>query len=109
MILAWLGAGEYRGYVYPCFGLGVTGLPANRFNGFTRVRDWDWMRAPHYNHIVTPQARVRLFEIISENFMIDGGRPLRIMDEILEQYKWAARRFDVLRLAGEGEPRTLRR
>jgi len=27
------------------------------------------------------------FEIISENFMIDGGRPLRILDEILEQYK----------------------
>ena len=27
------------------------------------------------------------FEIISENFMIDGGRPLRILDQILEQYK----------------------
>ncbi len=27
------------------------------------------------------------FEIISENFMIDGGRPLQILDQILEQYK----------------------
>jgi len=27
------------------------------------------------------------FEIISENFMIDGERPLRILDQILEQYK----------------------
>ena len=27
------------------------------------------------------------FEIISENFMIDGGRPLHILDQILEQYK----------------------
>jgi len=27
------------------------------------------------------------FEIISENFMIDGGRPLHILDQILEQYR----------------------
>ena len=27
------------------------------------------------------------FEIISENYMIDGGRPLAILDQILEQYK----------------------
>jgi len=27
------------------------------------------------------------FEIISENFMIGGGRPLRILDRILDQYR----------------------
>jgi len=27
------------------------------------------------------------FEIISENYMIDGGRPLEILDKILEQYR----------------------
>ena len=27
------------------------------------------------------------FEIISENYMIDGGRPLQILDQILEQYQ----------------------
>ena len=27
------------------------------------------------------------FEIISENYMVDGGRPLEVLDQILEQYK----------------------
>lgn len=27
------------------------------------------------------------FEIISENFMCDGGRPLEVLDQILEQYR----------------------
>ena len=27
------------------------------------------------------------FEIISENFMVDGGRPLEVLDQILEQYR----------------------
>jgi uncharacterized protein (UPF0276 family) len=27
------------------------------------------------------------FEIISENYMVDGGRPLAVLDRILEQYK----------------------
>ena len=27
------------------------------------------------------------FEIISENYMCDAGRPLEVLDEILEQYK----------------------
>ena len=27
------------------------------------------------------------FEIISENFMVDGGRPLEVLDSILEQYR----------------------
>jgi len=30
---------------------------------------------------------VSWFEIISENFMVDGGRPLAILDQILEQYR----------------------
>ena len=27
------------------------------------------------------------FEIISENYMVDGGRPLKVLDRILEQYR----------------------
>ena len=45
------------------------------------------LRSPHYHHILTRKPVVDWFEIISENFMIDGGRPLRILDQILEQYK----------------------
>ena len=60
-------------------------MPANRFNGFTEYGIGIGLRAPHYNHILTRKPVCDWFEIISENFMIDGGRPLRILDEILGQ------------------------
>jgi len=41
----------------------------------------------NYNHIFDAQAGVRLVRDYFRNFMIDGGRPLRILDQILEQYK----------------------
>src|SRR5258708_1028085 len=62
-------------------------MPANRFNGFTEYGIGIGLRAPHYNHILTRKPVCDWFEIISENFMIDGGRPLHILDQILEQYK----------------------
>src|SRR5437763_1174237 len=62
-------------------------MPANRFNGFTEYGIGIGLRAPHYNHIVTRKPVCDWFEIIAENFMIDGGRPLHILHEILEQYK----------------------
>src|ERR1700678_2600793 len=62
-------------------------MPANRFNGYTDYGIGIGLRVPHYQHILTRKPVVDWFEIISENFMIDGGRPLRILDEILEQYK----------------------
>src|ERR1700760_2321269 len=62
-------------------------MPANRFNNFTEYGVGIGLRAPHYHHILTRKPVVDWFEIISENYMIDGGRPLRILDQILEQYK----------------------
>jgi hypothetical protein len=62
-------------------------MPANRFNGFTDYGIGIGLRAPHYDHILTRKPVVDWFEIISENFMIDGGRPLQILDSIFEQYK----------------------
>jgi uncharacterized protein (UPF0276 family) len=62
-------------------------MPANRFNGFTDYGIGIGLRAPHYQHILSRKPVVDWFEIISENYMIDGGRPLKILDEILEQYK----------------------
>jgi uncharacterized protein (UPF0276 family) len=38
-------------------------------------------------HILTRKPVVDWFEIISENFMVDGGRPLEVLDQILEQYR----------------------
>src|ERR1700730_11595281 len=62
-------------------------MPANRFNGFTDYGVGIGLRAPHYHHILTETPVVDWFEIISENFMIDDGRPMRIRDQILEQYR----------------------
>jgi hypothetical protein len=62
-------------------------MPANRFNGFTEYGIGIGLRIPHYAHILANKPVVDWFEIISENYMIDGGRPLAILDQILEQYK----------------------
>ena len=62
-------------------------MPANRFNGFTEYGVGIGLRVPHYQHILAKKPVVDWFEIISENYMIDGGRPLAILDQILEQYK----------------------
>lgn len=62
-------------------------MPANKFNGFTDYGIGVGLRVPHYDHILTRKPVVDWFEIISENFMVDGGRPLRILDQILEQYR----------------------
>jgi uncharacterized protein len=62
-------------------------MPANRFNGFTDYDVGIGLRIPHYNHILENRPVVDWFEIISENFMVDGGRPLYVLDQILEQYR----------------------
>ncbi|MDB5332175.1 MAG: hypothetical protein JWP03_3326 [Phycisphaerales bacterium] len=62
-------------------------MPANRFNGFTDLGVGIGLRVPHYRHILSQKPTCDWFEIISENYMVDGGRPLEVLDEILEQYK----------------------
>jgi len=44
------------------------------------------LRIPHYAHIFEQWPAVDFFEIISENFMVAGGMPLRNLDRILERY-----------------------
>lgn len=62
-------------------------MPANRFNGFTDYGIGIGLRIPHYNHIFEHKPHVDWFEIISENYMVDGGRPLAVLDQILERYR----------------------
>jgi uncharacterized protein len=62
-------------------------MPANRFNGNTDLGVGIGLRIPHYNHIFDKKPVVDWFEIISENFMVDGGRPLKVLDQILERYR----------------------
>lgn len=45
------------------------------------------LRPCHYNHILEKWPnQVDWFEIISENYMVDGGRPLHNLDRIRERY-----------------------
>jgi len=62
-------------------------MPANRFNGNTEYGVGIGLRIPHYQHIFEKKPVVGWFEIISENFMVDGGRPLEVLDQILERYR----------------------
>jgi uncharacterized protein (UPF0276 family) len=62
-------------------------MPANRFNGFTDYGVGIGLRVPHYRHILEEKPVVDWFEIISENYMIDGGRPLTVLDSIHDQYR----------------------
>ncbi len=40
----------------------------------------------HYRHVLEKKPDVDWFEVISENFMVDGGRPLEVLDLVAERY-----------------------
>jgi len=44
------------------------------------------LRAPHLQHILTHHPAVDWFEIIAENYMVDGGSALHHLDRIAEHY-----------------------
>lgn len=44
------------------------------------------LRKPHYAEFLEQRVAVDFVEVISENFMIDGGRPKRILHEVRERY-----------------------
>jgi hypothetical protein len=44
------------------------------------------LRTVHYQDFLTQDIKVDFLEIISENFMVDGGRPLHVLDQLKEKY-----------------------
>lgn len=44
------------------------------------------LRTPHYQDFLTSTVSVDFVEVISENFMIDGGKPRHILDQIRERH-----------------------
>lgn len=44
------------------------------------------MRRPHYGAYLDGTAPVDFVEVISENFMVDGGRPLDVLDRVRNHY-----------------------
>lgn len=58
-----------------------------RFTSGVELATGIGLRVPHYNHILTEKPPVGWFEIISENYMVEGGRALAVLDRILDQYR----------------------
>ncbi|MDP2561905.1 DUF692 domain-containing protein [Psychrobium sp. 1_MG-2023] len=44
------------------------------------------LRTQHFEDVLSSKPKVDWFEIISENFMVDGGKPRYYLDAIAEQY-----------------------
>ncbi len=44
------------------------------------------LRTPHYEDILANRPAVDWFEIISENYMVEGGKPLHFLDRIRADY-----------------------
>jgi uncharacterized protein len=51
------------------------------FNGFGLG-----LRPPHYQDFLAGSVPVDFVEVISENFMVDGGRPLAVLDAVRERH-----------------------
>jgi uncharacterized protein (UPF0276 family) len=61
------------------------------------------LRVPHYAAILAERPSVDFFEIISENFMVGGGKPLHHLDRVLEHYRVVQHGVS-LGIAGPDEP-----
>jgi hypothetical protein len=44
------------------------------------------LRTPHFGDILAGTPAVDWFEVLSENFMDTGGRPLHVLDRVVERY-----------------------
>ena len=59
----------------------------SRFTGGKMLGTGIGLRVPHYDHILREKPAVDWFEIISENYMVEGGRALAVLDSIMDQYQ----------------------
>jgi len=71
----------------PAVPIPQAGTDSGRFRAQSGYGVGIGLRVPHINHILERRPVVDWFEIISENYMVDGGRPLAVLDRILEQYR----------------------
>ena len=65
-------------------------------------------RVPHYAHIVEHRPPMDWFEIVSENFMVDGGSPRFHLDALRAHYPVIPHGVS-MSLGGEGDPEHTRR
>src|SRR5688572_13256280 len=61
------------------------------------------LRVPHYRRVFAERPRIDFVELISENFMVGGGRPRYHLERALENYKVVAHGVS-LGIGGPEEP-----
>lgn len=61
-------------------------MSSNRFNSFSTLGVGIGLRSKHLPHVLKTKPSVDWFEIISEAYMVDGGRPLGWLDEVCAHY-----------------------
>jgi uncharacterized protein (UPF0276 family) len=54
--------------------------------GFPRLGHGIGLRPPHYAAVLEERPPVDWFEVISENFMVEGGNPRRVLREVRQHY-----------------------
>ncbi len=63
----------------------MTATTRNRW-GFPDLGLGVGLRATHYAHILSQRPQVGFFEVLTENYLDTGGRPLFVVDRIAELY-----------------------
>ena len=54
--------------------------------GFPHLGHGIGLRPPHYAAVIAERPPVDWFEVISENFMVEGGNPRRVLRQVRERY-----------------------
>src|SRR3954470_11413980 len=57
-----------------------------RMEGFPQLGTGIGLRPPHYADVAAGRARVDWMEVITENFMVEGGNPRRVLRAVRERY-----------------------
>ncbi len=61
-------------------------MPSSNRWGFRDLGIGVGLRTVHYPHILEQRPEVDFFEVLSENYMDTGGRPLWVLDQVSERY-----------------------
>jgi uncharacterized protein len=61
-------------------------MAGNRFNAYSDLGVGVGLRGPHLRDILDRTPPVGWFEIIAENYLGDGGRPLHMLDRVMASY-----------------------
>jgi uncharacterized protein (UPF0276 family) len=61
-------------------------LPTMFRNSFPFLGAGLGLRRPHYQHVTSDRPGVDWFEVITENFMIEGGHPLAVLEKVRADY-----------------------